>query len=145
MCYFRYYFRGCLAGCCCTFKIGSIEERRGTKKGIPTLLLAASSIDDVFVIVVYSILIGIYFGHKVSIVWELAGIPISITLGILVGLATGWLLYKLFEKYNPRATKRVLIILGIAILLVRVEHLLEGTVPLSALIAVMAIGFIILE
>ena len=125
--------------------IGFIEERRGAKKGIPTLLLAASSIDDVFVIVVYSILIGIYLGHKVSIIWELAGIPLSITLGILVGLATGWVLYKLFERYNPRATKRVLIILGIAILLVRAEHLLEGTVPFSALIAVMAIGFIILE
>jgi len=125
--------------------IGFIEERRGAKKGIPTLLLAASSIDDVFVIVVYSILIGIYVGHKVSILWELAGIPISIVLGIVIGLISGWLLYKLFGRYNPRATKRVLIILGVSILLVRAEHLLENIVPFSALIAVMSIGFIILE
>jgi NhaP-type Na+/H+ or K+/H+ antiporter len=122
-----------------------IEDRRGAEKGIPTLVLAASSIDDVFVIVVYTIFIGIYLGHDVSIAWQLAGIPLSITSGILVGLVTGWLLYKLFDRYNPRATKRVLMIVGIAILLVRGEHLFENILPFSALIAVMAVGFIILE
>jgi NhaP-type Na+/H+ or K+/H+ antiporter len=122
-----------------------IEERRGAEKGIPTLVLAASSIDDVFVIVVYSIFIGIYLGHDVSIAWDLAGIPLSITSGILAGLVTGRLLYKLFDRYNPRATKRVLMIVGIAILLVRGEHLLENILPFSALIAVMAVGFMILE
>jgi NhaP-type Na+/H+ or K+/H+ antiporter len=122
-----------------------IEERRGAEKGIPTLVLAASSIDDIFVIVVYSIFIGIYLGHDVSIVWELAGIPLSITSGILVGLVIGWILYRLFDRYNPRATKRVLMIVGIAIILVRGEHLLENILPFSALIAVMAVGFIILE
>jgi NhaP-type Na+/H+ or K+/H+ antiporter len=122
-----------------------IEDRRGAEKGIPTLVLAASSIDDVFVIVVYSIFIGIYLGHDISIGWQLVGIPLSITSGILVGLVTGWLLYKLFDRYNPRATKRVLMIVGIAILLVRGEHLFENILPFSAFIAVMAIGFIILE
>jgi NhaP-type Na+/H+ or K+/H+ antiporter len=122
-----------------------IEERRGANKGIPTLVLAASSIDDVFVIVVYGILIGVYLGHDVSIGWTLAGIPLSIAAGILLGLVIGWSLYKLFDRYNPRATKRVLMILGIAILLVRGEHLLENILPFSALIAVMAIGFMILE
>jgi len=122
-----------------------IEKRMGANKGIPTLLLAASSIDDVFVIVVYSVLIGSYMGRKINVVWELVGIPLSILSGIAVGLITGWLLYKLFERFNPRATKRVLIILGISILFVRIEHLLEGIVPFAALIAVMTTGFIILE
>jgi len=122
-----------------------IEKRYGAAKGIPTLVLAASSVDDVFVIVVYSILIGVYLGHNVNIAWELAGIPLSIITGIVVGLVTGWILYKVFDRYNPRATKRVLIILGIAILLVRGEHLLESSIPFSALIAVMTVGFIILE
>jgi len=122
-----------------------IEKRYGAAKGIPTLVLAASSVDDVFVIVVYSILIGVYLGHNVNIVWELAGIPLSIITGIIVGLVTGWILYKVFDRYNPRATKRVLMILGIAILLVRGEHLLESSIPFSALIAVMTVGFIILE
>lgn len=125
--------------------IDFIERRMGAEKGIPTLVLAASSIDDVFVIVIYSVLIGMYTGHKVSIAWKLAGIPIAIVLGIAVGLGIGILLYALFERFNPRATKRALIILGISVLLVRLEHALQNLVPFAALLAVMAIGFVILE
>jgi len=122
-----------------------IEGRKGIKKGIPTLLLAASSIDDVFVIVVYSVLIGIYTGQKVNIVWKLAGIPVSIFSGIVIGLICGFILYRIFEKSNPRATKRLLVILGISIILVNIEHVLEHFLPFASLLAVMAIGFIILE
>lgn len=122
-----------------------IDERRGTKKGIPTLVLAGSSIDDVFVIVVYSILIGVYTGGYVNIAWELAGIPISIISGILVGIGIGILLYNFFDKFHPRATKRVLIILAISVILINVEHEIKNWVPFAALLAVMSIGFIILE
>lgn len=127
------------------FMIRLMEQRRGTAKGIPTLILAASSLDDVFVIVMYSVLIGIYTGTEVNIVWKLAGIPISIVLGMGTGLLIGQVLYRFFERRNPRATKRVLIVIGISILLVRFEHMVEKYVPFAALIAVMAIGFVILE
>jgi len=122
-----------------------MEERKGTQKGIPTLVLAASSIDDVFVIVVYSVLIGMYTGEQVNIARKVLGIPFSIVSGIVVGLACGFLLYRMFEKFNPRATKRVLVILGLSIFLVSLEHLLEGIFPFAALLAVMSIGFVILE
>ncbi len=122
-----------------------IEERRGIKKGIPTLVLAASSIDDVFVIVIYSVLIGMYVGEKVNIVWKIAAIPISIATGIFVGILCGLLLFKIFRKFKPRATKQLLVILGVSILLVNVEHVLEHIVPFAALLAVMSLGFIILE
>lgn len=123
-----------------------IQEKRGTQKGIPTLILAAASIDDVTVIVAFSVLMGIYSGSKVNILWKIMGIPIGIVGGIAIGLFIGFLLYKLFEKYNPRATKRVLIILGISIILVQLGDLLETkNIPFAALLAVMAIGFIILE
>jgi len=125
--------------------IDFMQKRMGAEKGIPTLVLAASSIDDVFVIVVYSVLIGMYTGQHVSIGWKLAGIPIAIVLGIAVGLAVGWVLYRLFDYFNPRATKKGLIVLGISILLVDMEHRLEDIIPFAALLAVMAIGFIILE
>lgn len=122
-----------------------MKRRMGADKGIPTLILAASSIDDVFVIVIYSVLIGFYTGQNVNLVWKLAGIPVSIVTGILVGLAVGLLFVRLFGHFNPRATKRVLLVLGVSILLVRVEPVLENTVPFAALLAVMAIGFMILE
>lgn len=122
-----------------------MERRMGADKGIPTLILAASSIDDVFVIVIYSVLIGFYTGHEVNLAWKLAGIPLSIVTGILVGLAVGALFVKLFARFNPRATKRVLLVLGASILLVRVEHSFGDVIPFAALLAVMAIGFMILE
>ena len=62
------------------------------------------------------------------------------------GLLIGWLLLKLFERFNPRATKRTLIVIGISVLLVRLQQMLEGVgIPFAALLAVMAMGFIILE
>lgn len=122
-----------------------IEERRGAEKGIPTLVLAASSVDDVFVIVCYSVLIGAYTGQEVNLAWKLAGIPISIVLGVAVGLAVGWALYRLFQAFDPRATKRTLTVLGVSILLVHLEHEIAAYVPFAALLAVMAIGFLILE
>ena len=121
-----------------------IEEKRGAKKAIPTMVLAAASLDDVFAITIFSILLGIYSGHAVSIGGALAGIPISILLGVGVGFLSGWILLKLFERFNPRATKRALILLGVSILLVRAQQLLENYVPFAALLAVMAMGFLIL-
>ncbi|MBN1199310.1 MAG: cation:proton antiporter [Bacteroidales bacterium] len=127
------------------FMIRFMQQKRGTKKGIPTLVLAASSLDDVFVIVIYSIFIGIYTGQQVQIGWALAGIPISIILGIAIGLAAGWILCRIFDRYNPRATRRVLILMAVSILLIRIEHLVEQWIPFAALLSVMAIGFFILE
>ncbi|PPR72889.1 MAG: hypothetical protein CFH03_01186 [Alphaproteobacteria bacterium MarineAlpha3_Bin2] len=122
-----------------------MEQGKGAEKGIPTMVLAASSLDDVFVIVVYSVLIGIYTGASVGIAWQLVGIPISILLGIVVGLVIGVGLFKVFQKFNPRATKRVLVMLGLSVLLVRAEHIMQAWIPFAALLAVMAMGFIILE
>ena len=120
-------------------------RRKGTDKAIPTLVIAASSIDDVFVIVVFSSLLGLYTGGQVNLPLKLAGIPISILTGIAAGLAIGWVLYRTFRRFNPRATKRLLAILGVSIVLVGAERHVEELVPFAALLAVMAIGAIILE
>jgi NhaP-type Na+/H+ or K+/H+ antiporter len=126
--------------------IGFIERRMGAKKGIPTMVLAAASLDDVIAIVIFSVLLGFYTGTSQNIFLKLGGIPFSIVAGIGIGLLVGLLLLKLFERFNPRATKRTLIVVGVSILLVRLEQLLAGVgVPFAALLAVMASGFIILE
>ncbi len=122
-----------------------MEQGKGAEKGIPTMILAAAALDDVFVIVIYSVLIGMYTGSSVNVVWQLAGIPVSILLGIAAGLALGIVLFRLFRRFNPRATKRVLVLLGLSVLLVRAEHLLQPWMAFAALLAVMAMGFIILE
>ncbi|MCF7848555.1 MAG: cation:proton antiporter [Kiritimatiellales bacterium] len=125
--------------------IGFIKRRMGAKKGIPTMVMAAASLDDVIAIVIFSVLLGFYTGTSESVLLKTAGIPVSILAGIGAGLLIGWVLLKLFERFNPRATKRTMIVLGVSILLVRMEHLLVGIFPFAALVAVMATGFIMLE
>ncbi len=125
--------------------IDFMDRGRGAKKGIPTLILAASSVDDVFVIVLFTIFLGMYGGGQVNIWAKLAEIPVSITLGILIGLIPGYFLYRLFEKYDWRPPKRTLIVLGVSIVLTWIEKKCEGHVPIASLLGVMAIGFIILE
>ncbi|NLX25019.1 MAG: sodium:proton antiporter [Lentisphaerae bacterium] len=126
--------------------IGFIERKRGVKKGIPTMILAASSLDDVIAIVIFSVFLGFYTGSSGHIFLKIAGIPVSIIAGILVGFGIGWLLLKLFERFDPRATKRTMVVVGVSILLFQVQEILKVyTVPFPALLAVMAIGFIILE
>ncbi|RLB09348.1 MAG: sodium:proton antiporter [Deltaproteobacteria bacterium] len=125
--------------------IDFMDRGRGAKKGIPTLILAASSVDDVFVIVIFTIFLGMYGGGEVSILSSLAKIPVSITLGILVGIIPGYFLYKLFQKYDWRPPKKTLAVLGVSILLTWLEDVCEKWVPIASLLGVMAIGFIILE
>lgn len=125
--------------------IGFIERRMGAKKGIPTMVMAAASLDDVIAIVIFSILLGFYTGTTESVLLKTAGIPVSIFTGIGAGLLIGWLLLKLFDRFNPRATKRTMIVVGISVVLVHLQQSLEGIFPFAALLAVMATGFIILE
>ena len=128
-----------------TLMLRFIEEGRGVDKGIPTLILAGASMDNVYSITVYSALISIYVGQKVKLIWKMVSIPISICLGICIGLIAGLVLLQIFERFNPRATKRVLMLLGVSILLVRMEVFVRQWLSFAPLLAVMAIGFIILE
>ncbi len=121
------------------------DRGRGVKKGIPTLVLAASSIDDVFVIVVFTIFLGMGGGEAVNVWAKLAEIPVSVALGILAGIIPGYFLYRLFSTYDWRPPKRTLAVLGVSILLTWLETSVEKWVPVASLLGVMAIGFIILE
>ncbi len=125
--------------------IDFMERGKGADKGIPTLILAASSIDDVFVIVIFTIVLGIAVGGEVNWVWQLAGIPISIVLGILAGLIPGYLLLRIFQRYDLKPPRRTLMVLGTAVALTWLEKVVHPYVPVAALLGVMAIGFIILE
>jgi len=122
-----------------------IENRIGTKKNIPTLILASASIDDVVAITIFTTFLGLYSGSKVNIGIQLLNIPVSILLGIAIGFILGLFLVYLFKKLHIRDTKKVLIIIGIASLLTSLETMLSGIVPVASLLGVMTIGFVILE
>ena len=121
-----------------------MEEGRGTREGVPQLILAGASCDDVFVIVLFSAFTGMAQGGSVNLA-EFVGIPVSICTGILLGLAVGWLLCRFFDlAWNRglpvRGSMKMLIVLGISFLLVAAEDWLEGILPLSGLLAVMAMA-----
>jgi NhaP-type Na+/H+ or K+/H+ antiporter len=125
--------------------IDFMDLGRGTKKGIPTLILGASSVDDVFVIVLFTVFLGMYGGGEVNLWAKLAEIPLSIVLGIIAGLVPGYLLYRLFTRYDWRPPKRTIVVMGVAIALTWLETAVEHWVPVASLLGVMAIGFVILE
>jgi len=125
--------------------IDFMDRGRGVKKGIPTLILGASSLDDVFVIVLFTVFLGMYGHGEVDLIGQLARIPVSIILGIAAGMIPGYFLYRLFKKYDWQPVKRTLVVLGTAILLTWLETVCEGHIPIASLLGVMAIGYIILE
>jgi len=122
-----------------------IDNNRGTKKGIPTLILTGASIDDVFAITIFSTFLGLYGGTHLNITKQLFNVPISIITGVVLGVISGFFLVYLFKKYHMRDTKKALIILSIAILLTGIEDFMKDIIPIAALLGVMTIGFVLQE
>ena len=116
-----------------------MDEGYGTKEGIPQLILAGASVDDVYVIVLFSTFVGMMQGEGVSVL-RLINIPVSILLGILIGLLLGFVLAYFFKKVHIRDTSKVLIILSVSFLLVVFEDKLTTPITFSALISIMFIG-----
>lgn len=116
-----------------------IDEGYGTKKSIPQLILAGASVDDVYVIVLFSTFTGLAKGDRVSAM-SFINIPVSVVLGIALGIASGWLLAVYFKKVHVRDTIKVIIVLSISFILVSAENALSTPITFSALIAVMFMG-----
>lgn len=124
-----------------------MEQDWGTDKKIPQLILAGASLDDVFVIVLFTTFLGMGQGNGVHVM-ALAEIPISILLGLLLGGLVGLLLTWLFERQYARQnlirnSTKAIIILGVSFLLLTVEDWLEGHVPFSGLLAIISMAMVI--
>lgn len=118
-----------------------MEEGYGQNRSIPQLILAASSVDDVFVIILFTAFTAFAMGETVSTL-SLLQIPISILLGILFGYIVGRILSTLFQKFHMRDIVKVLFLLSISFLLIETEHQLQGVVPFSALLSIMSMGIV---
>ena len=119
-----------------------IEEGYGCGKSIPQLLLAGASVDDVFVIVVFTAFTSLAATGNISAVSFLQ-IPVSIILGILAGSIAGFLLVKFFKMFHMRDSVKLLIILSFSFLLLELQNRLEGIVPISGLLAIMSLGIVL--
>ncbi|MER2175398.1 MAG: cation:proton antiporter [Carnobacterium sp.] len=121
-----------------------IENGYGKAKGIPQMILAGASVDDVFVIVLFTSFLGMFQGNGFNF-FSLLSVPVAILFGILLGILMGYLMVKLFKYLHIRDTVKVLVILSICFLMVSLEESLKGIFPISGLLGVMALGGIILK
>lgn len=124
-----------------------IETQYGTEKSIPQMILAGASCDDIFVIVLFSTFVTTAQGGTASAA-DFLNIPVSILLGVLLGIAAGWVLHALFaaadrKNRHIRITAQTVILLGTACLLMSVETFLKEYVAVSGLLAVVAMACLI--
>ena len=116
-----------------------MEEGYGKKNSIPQLIMAGASVDDIFVIVLFTVFTGLATTGALSFA-EFIKIPTSIILGLLAGAILGKILALFFEKIHLRDSNKVIILLSIAFLLVTLEKSITGIIGFSGLLAIMAMG-----
>ena len=121
-----------------------MEQGYGRDKGIPQMIMAGASVDDVFVIVLFTSFTAMAGGESLSAA-RFFEIPAAILLGIVIGAVVGWLLSLFFKRVHIRDSAKVLILLSVAFLLVAAEKALEHILPFSGLLAVMAVGIALLR
>lgn len=121
-----------------------MENGYGREQKIPQMIMAGASVDDVFVIVLFTAFTGFALTGEMHL-GEFLSIPVAMVLGVVTGGVVGTVLSWLFERFHIRDTGKVLVILSMAFLLVSLEEMLQGTVGFSGLLAVMAMGIMLQE
>lgn len=118
--------------------IDLIDKGYGTEKGIPQMILAGASVDDVFVIVMFTSFTGLAQGNDISLI-SFVNIPVAIIIGIAAGLAVGLAMFWFFTKFRMNTVLQVLLILAVSFVLNWVEDV-SLFIPFAGLIAIMAMG-----
>jgi len=121
-----------------------IKEGYGKEKSIPQLIMPGAAFDDIYVIVLFTSFLGIYSGQGFTLS-NLAQVPIAIGTGIGLGVLAGLVLIWIFKKIHIQDTIKIVLLLSVSFLMISLEGTIKAYVPISGLLAVMAIGAIILR
>lgn len=116
-----------------------MEEKRGTAQGVPQMIMAGASCDDVYVIVLFTTFARMAQGGEVRLA-DFAAVPCSIVLGALAGAACGWLLSRFFARCSLNHTMQTVAMLAVSCLLIAAEEWAKGSVAFSGLLAVMGMA-----
>jgi len=121
-----------------------MESGYGKDKSIPQMIMAGASVDDIFVIVLFTAFISLSGGGEISASTFLK-IPISIVTGISGGIIVGYLLSIFFKKLHIRDSAKVIILLSFSFFLMALESHLDGIIAFSGLLAIMSMSATILK
>ena len=121
-----------------------MESGYGRKKRIPQLVMAGASVDDIYVIVLFTAFLGLYGGNQLN-AGVILSVPVSVISGLGLGIIAGIIMVRVFKSLHIRDTIKVLIILSISFLFISFEDLVAPYFPLSGLLAVMALGGTLLK
>lgn len=118
------------------------SEGYGNKHSVPQLILAGASVDDVFVIVLFSAFLSLETNGTISAM-DFLRIPVSIIVGIIIGVLIGLLLTQFFKRVHIRDSVKLLIMISISFLILELQSRLENIVPISGLLAIMSMSIAI--
>lgn len=118
------------------------EKKLGMDKGIPIIILAGASVDDVFAITLFTSFLGLYFGDGFGI-GSLLNIPLQILLGVVFGIIIGYIVFKIHssDRFFKEENERLLVVISLGIGLILLEHRVE----MAGLLGVMTVGFYLLN
>lgn len=118
------------------------DEKYGTEKGIPQLVIAGSSIDDIIRIVFYQCFLTREKGGSLS-ARTFLNIPISIVTGVGSGILLGRLLSFVFNKVERNDTFKLLLLLSICFGLTYLEELVSPYFGYSSLLSIITCAIVI--
>lgn len=121
-----------------------MDEEYGKDKSIPQLVMAAASVDDIYVIVLFTTFLGLYKGQTLNPL-SLLTVPSSIVIGLAMGIIVGFIMVQIFKRIHMRDTVKMLLIFCISFLFITLEEAVKGVIPVSGLLAIMAFSGTILE
>jgi len=121
-----------------------MDEKYGQEKRIPHLIMASASVDDIYVIVLFTSFLSMYSSGDLSVA-SLVEVPIAIIVGVLIGALLGYILSVFFAKFRVRDTVKVMIIMATAFFVISFEEFINDFIPMSALLSVMVIGIAFLN
>ena len=119
-----------------------MKQGYGQEQRIPQIILAGASVDDVFVLVLFTAFLGLNDGGTFSAI-AFTRIPIAIFSGAFLGLAVGYFLVYVFNQFHIRDSVKVLVMLATAFLLMGLETALASSFPFSGMLSVMGVSLMI--
>ncbi|XP_054166014.1 sodium/hydrogen exchanger 9B2-like [Oppia nitens] len=119
------------------------EEQLGTNKGIPTLLMASASVDNVVAITGFGVCLSFVFDNNSSLVWNIFKAPVTVVAGIVGGVVFGLILWLIPIKCCPQEEQQndfkllrlcLLLLIGMFLVFVSKKVGFDGSGPLGCLI-----------